>query len=126
MVFNFKDGALAFIKTRLTGTKTNSIVLLVVAELFTMSLWFLSSAVLPDMMREVELSSFIQAYLSSSVNIGFVIGALLIAVFGIADRFDARKIFALSAFFAAFFNYSLLFLELGGIASVLARGLTGV
>ncbi len=91
-----------------------------------MSLWFLSSAVLPDMMKEVELSSFIQALLSSSVNIGFVIGALLIAVFGIADRFDARKVFALSAILAAFFNYSLLFLELGSAVSIFARGLTGV
>ena len=91
-----------------------------------MSLWFLSSAVLPDMMKEVELSSFIQALLSSSVNIGFVIGALLIAVFGIADRFDARKVFALSAILAAFFNYSLLYLELGSVVSIFARGLTGV
>ncbi len=100
--------------------------MLVIAELFAMSLWFLSSAVLPDMMKEVELSSFIQALLSSSVNIGFVIGALLIAVFGIADRFDARKVFALSAILAAFFNYSLLFLELGSVVSIFARGVTGV
>ena len=107
-------------------TKTRSIGLLVVAELFTMSLWFLSSAVLPDMMREVELSSFVQALLSSSVNIGFVVGALLIAFFGIADRFDARRIFALSAVLAAIFNYSLLFLEIGGFVSILFRGLTGL
>lgn len=91
-----------------------------------MSLWFLSSAVLPDIMREVELSSFIQALLSSSVNIGFVIGALGIAFFGLADRFDPRKLFALSAFLAAFFNFSLLFLDIGGAFFILCRGLTGL
>ena len=110
----------------LSGANLKSIGLLVIAELLTMSLWFLSSAVLPDILKEVELNSFIQAFLSSSVNIGFVIGALGIAVFGLADRFDPRKIFALSAVLAAFFNFSLLFLEIGSGLFVLCRGLTGV
>ena len=90
-----------------------------------MSLWFVSTAILPDMLREAPLSSFQQAALSSSVQAGFVLGALVSAALGLADRYDPRMVFAASAIGAALANASLLILEPGGVFAIAARFATG-
>lgn len=105
--------------------KFRSIGLLVLAEIAVMSLWFMSSAVLPDMLREVELSAFRQAALASGVQIGFVVGALLIAISGLADRLDARLVFASCAVFACVANTLLGVAAIGGDFAILLRVLTG-
>ena len=84
--------------------KRLSVTLLVIAEFAAMSLWFSAAAVLPDMVREVSLSAARQAMLASAVQGGFVIGALAIAISGIADRYDPRRVFALCALLAAVAN----------------------
>ncbi len=90
-----------------------------------MSLWFVSAAILPDMLREADVSPFRQAVLSSGVQAGFVLGALLSAIFGIADRFDPRKVFAISALLAAGANCLLVVVEPGGDVAIAARFATG-
>ncbi len=90
-----------------------------------MSLWFVSAAILPDMLRETEISPFRQAALSSSVQIGFVIGALTSAMLGLADRFDPRRVFAVSAIGAGLINIILLFASPGGFLALSARVATG-
>jgi ribose/xylose/arabinose/galactoside ABC-type transport system permease subunit len=59
--------------------KTRSVILLLAAEVAAMSLWFVSSAILPEMLHEAELTPFRQAALSSGVQLGFVLGALVSA-----------------------------------------------
>jgi len=76
--------------------------------------------------REVVLSPTIAALLSSGVQGGFAIGAVIFAVFGLADRFDPRRVFALSALIAAACNALLLIAPVGGIIAIVARLLTGV
>lgn len=105
--------------------KLRSISLLLAAEVAAMSLWFVSTAILPDMLREVPLSNFQQAALSSGVQAGFVLGALVSAALGLADRYDPRFVFAASAIGAALANASLLFLEPGGVFAIVARFATG-
>ena len=105
--------------------KTRSITLLVLAEIAVMSLWFASAAVLPDMAREGGISASRQALLSSGVQAGFVIGALYVAVAGIADRFDPRRVFAASAIIAAALNACLLVSPLGGDIAIFIRVATG-
>ncbi len=105
--------------------KSRSVALLVVAEVAVMSLWFVSAAVLPDMLREFDLPPLRQAALSSGVQIGFVIGALTSAVLGLADRFDPRRVFCASALLAGLVNAALLVLPPGGAASICARVVTG-
>ncbi|MBX2825381.1 MAG: MFS transporter [Gammaproteobacteria bacterium] len=105
--------------------KARSISLLVIAEIAAMALWFSSSAVLGDMASEAPLSTALSAALSSAVPAGFVLGALLVAILGIADRFDPRRVFALSAFVAGLSNACLLLLEVGDVAAVLLRFITG-
>ena len=90
-----------------------------------MALWFVSAAVLPEMLREVDLPAFQQAALTSSVQAGFVIGALISAVTGISDRFDPRKVFTISALIAAAFSYALLLVGPDSVAAIVFRFITG-
>ncbi|MBO6756561.1 MAG: MFS transporter [Roseibium sp.] len=96
-----------------------------IAEIAAMSLWFMSAAILPDMVAEVAISSGRQAALSSAVQAGFVAGALVSAIFGLPDRIDPRRLFAASALIAATANASLLVFTPGGDLSILARFITG-
>jgi MFS family permease len=105
--------------------KLRSLALLVVAEVAGMSLWFISAAVLPDMLREAAVTPFRQAALSSGVQAGFVIGALGSAVLGLADRFDPRRVFAASAVGAGLVNAVLLVAPPGGAVAIAARVVTG-
>ena len=105
--------------------KWRSLSLLMIAEVAGMGLWFMSAAILPDLTRKFDISDTRQAALSSAVQIGFVTGALVSAFLGLADRIDPRRFFAFCAITAAGFNASLLVLEPGGTASILARFATG-
>lgn len=106
-------------------SKTLSVSLLVVAEMACMSLWFASAAVLPDMAREGAIPPDRQALLSSGVQAGFVLGALVSSIGGIADRYDPRRVFAASAILAALVSATLLVLPLGGNLAIAARFATG-
>jgi hypothetical protein len=105
--------------------KSRSVICLLIAEVTAMSLWFVSAAILPDMMQTVELSPFRSAALSSGVQAGFVVGALLIAILGLADRFDPRIVFAVSAVCAGIANAGLLLFEPGSNLAIAARVVTG-
>ena len=105
--------------------KRRSVTYLVIAEFAAMSLWFSAAAVLPDMVREVSLSAARQAMLASAVQGGFVIGALAIAISGIADRYDPRRVFALCALLAAATNALLLFVPVGHELAIALRAATG-
>lgn len=105
--------------------KWRSLGLLMLAEIAGMSLWFMSAAILPDLTREFAISEFAQAALSSAVQIGFVFGAVVSALLGLADRIDPKRFFAVSAILAAVFNASLLVFEPGGAITIFARFATG-
>ncbi len=102
-----------------------SIALLLVVEVAAMSLWFVSAAILPEMLREAPLSPFRQAALASGVQAGFVVGALISAILGLADRFDPRRVLAIAAVGAGLANAVLLLVPQGSAASIGARFLTG-
>jgi len=105
--------------------KVRSLTLLLIAEVAGMGLWFITAAVLPDLIRETDLSPFRQAALSSAVQAGFVIGALASAFLGIADRFDPRHVFVIAAVSAGLVNASLLVVDPAGDLAIAARFMTG-
>lgn len=105
--------------------KTKSITLLVLAQVTAMTLWFVSSATLVELGRQIDLSPVLSALLVSAVPAGFVFGALYVAMSGIADRLDPRRIFAVSALVAALLNALQLVIDPGNSLSVVLRFLTG-
>ncbi|MBY0121538.1 MFS transporter [Bacillus sp. S/N-304-OC-R1] len=96
-----------------------------VSELCALSLWFSASVIAPELIEIWNLSSSSEAWLSASVPIGFVIGALFSSYFGIADRYNPRKVFAASAILGALLN-GLLILAGHAFLGILLRILTGV
>lgn len=118
------NGKMTRLSTRI-ARKQQSITLLVAAEIMVMTLWFSSAAVLPDMVAENPVSGLRQAMLSSAVQAGFAIGAVVFALLGLADRFDPRRVFMLSALGAALLNAGLLALPIGSSAAICVRFLTG-
>jgi MFS family permease len=81
-----------------------TLILLSAAELLAMSLWFTGTAVLPQLEREWRLGLGSASWLTISVQLGFVTGALLAAIFNLADVFSASRIFVISALLAATAN----------------------
>ena len=74
---------------------------LAVAELLAMAPWFSASAVAPALARAWHLSPVTTAWLTISVQLGFVAGALISAVLTLADRLSARRLVAGAALLAA-------------------------
>ncbi|MEM1286177.1 MAG: MFS transporter [Pseudomonadota bacterium] len=105
--------------------KRRSILLLMVAEVCGMSLWFVSAAVLPGMVAEFALAPAQQAALSSGVQGGFVLGALALAVSGLPDRMDPRHLFAFCAVAAGLVNALLLVVPPDTGLAVFLRVATG-
>lgn len=95
------------------------------SELFALSLWFSASVIAPELIEVWNLSSNSEAWLSTSVPIGFVIGALFSSYFGVADRFNPRKVFAVSVFLGAILNALLILVDYA-FFGILLRILTGM
>jgi len=106
--------------------KAGSMAILMLAQVLVLSLWFISAATMPGMLAEVAISPARQAALSSGVQIGFVGGALVSAVLGLADRFDPRALFAGCAVLAAAANAALPVLPVGGDLAIALRVVTGL
>ncbi len=105
--------------------KARTLAFLLIASAAGMSLWFMTSAILPDIAAELGLPRARQTALSSAVQAGFVAGALVISVTGLADRLDPRWLFAACAFSTALANAALLVVPLDGSFAVALRFLTG-
>ena len=69
-----------------------------------MSLWFSGSAVVPALTREWRLSSTAAGWLTLSVQLGFVAGTLLSALFNLPDVISPRHLFTLTAIAGAIVN----------------------
>jgi MFS family permease len=105
--------------------KGGSLAILIFAEIAVLSLWFSSTAVLPEMAVESGVSASDLAWLSTAVPLGFAIGALIYAALGLADRYDPRRVFMVSAVGGAMANLALLTVPIGGWEAIMLRGLTG-
>jgi MFS family permease len=91
-----------------------------------MSLWFSASAVLPALTAQFRLTPFAQAALTSSVQLGFVIGCIASALLGLPDRVDPRRLFSLAAIAGAVANAGLLAIDPSSAGALVLRAVTGV
>jgi MFS family permease len=102
------------------------LLLLSAAEVLAMSLWFSASAVIPQLIVEWELDGGQQSWLTLSVQLGFVVGALAMALANVADRVPAHALFQISALGGAAFNAAIAVAEPSFAGVVGLRFLTGV
>ena len=99
--------------TALTSADTHPwrwrmLALLSTAELLGMSLWFAGNAVAPMLRDAWRLSGSEIAWLTTVVQLGFVVGTALAAVLNLADVIPARLLFGVSAILGALANAALL------------------
>jgi len=107
-------------------SKRASISIIAFCQVMAMALWFSASAVVPALTAEFHLSAFSQAALTSGVQAGFVIGCLASAVFGLADRLDPRRFFAVATLIGAAANLLLLAVDPASLAAIALRVVTGI
>jgi MFS family permease len=100
--------------------------LLSLAELLGMSVWFSASAVVPALTQTWSLDGSGRAWLTMSVQGGFVVGAFLSAVLNLADRLPTRRLFAISAWLAALATALIPLLATGLLLALPLRFLTGL
>ncbi|WP_416828696.1 MFS transporter [Ectobacillus polymachus] len=96
-----------------------------IAELFALSLWFSASAVLPQLEKEWGMDAVQGSWLTSSVQIGFIFGAIISAFLGLADRVNPRKLFAISCVIGAVVN-GLFILSSGMKIGLILQFCTGI
>ncbi|MGR4068877.1 MFS transporter [Billgrantia sp. C5P2] len=77
---------------------------IVLAQLCGTSLWFSVNGVGLSLSRDLGLSEVDLGRLTLTVQAGFIAGTLAIAVTGLADRFRASRIFAVSCLLGAIVN----------------------
>ena len=106
--------------------RTRTILLLALAELGAMALWFSASAVVPQLKAEWAISDAAASWLTMTVQLGFVCGALISAITNLADRFPAQRVFAISALLGALFNALIPLTEPPLFIVLALRFLTGV
>jgi MFS family permease len=76
----------------------------VLSQFFCTSLWFAGNAVISDIAKHIHINADYLAYLTSAVQAGFIVGTLLFALLGIADRFLSTRVFFFCAVIAAVIN----------------------
>jgi MFS family permease len=95
-------------------------------ELLAMAPWFSASAVAPLLATDWNLDRLGLPILAIGVQLGFVAGALALAVTGAADVLPARILFAAGAFLAAAANLGFAFLARDAASALPFRVVTGL
>jgi len=107
-------------------TRTLALLLVGIAELLGMSLWFTASAVAPRIALEWKLSAGTTSWLTLAVQLGFVAGTLISAMANLPDVMSVRRLFAVSALAGAITNALFAWLAHDAIMAIALRFLTGV
>ncbi|WP_430413154.1 MFS transporter [Kordia sp.] len=98
---------------------------IVISQFLCTSLWFAGNGIMSELKSNFNLGESALGYLTSSVQLGFIVGTLIFALLSIADRYSPSKVFMVCAFLGAAFNIGIIW-EGNTYATILAfRFLTG-
>ncbi len=106
--------------------KWRTLWLLSLAELLGMSVWFSASAVIPELTDTWQLDAGGKAWLTISVQLGFVAGAFGSALLNLADRLPAKQVFTASSLLAGLFTLLIPTAANSLVPALILRFLTGV
>ncbi|MCK2150935.1 MFS transporter [Marinobacter alexandrii] len=99
---------------------------IVLAQLFGTSLWFSVNGVWLSLSQELGLTETDLGLLTLAVQAGFIAGTLTLAVTGLADRFGASHIFAVSSLLGALVNGGFILVASHPPLDLLLRFATGL
>jgi len=106
--------------------KWRNLLLLMMGEILIFGLWFSASAILPQLTAAWHLSGADQSWMTMSVQVGFVVGALLSALLNLPDRVPASGLIAVSALMAAAANAGIALLSHSTTLTLMLRFGTGM
>ena len=95
--------------------KTNpffALALISVCLIGALGTWFSATVILPELTLRAQLGESQQAWLTNAVQLGFVLGAVLIAFFNLSDSMSLTMLIAISCALAALANLLLLWTEI--------------
>jgi MFS family permease len=108
-----------------SSSSTRIFYIIIISQFCGTSLWFAGNAVLPQLQSLYHWQPNVLGYITSSVQLGFILGTLLFAITGVTDRFSPSIVFLISSLIAAACNAISIF-NLASFELVLAsRCLTG-
>lgn len=99
---------------------------IVFAQFAGTSLWFAGNAILKELQLEWQLPADALATVTSSVQLGFILGTFIFALLSIADRFRPSLVFLACALLGSALNVSLIFLPPTYFVLLSARFFTGI
>lgn len=91
---------------------------IVIAQLFGTSLWFSANSAAGSLMQNWGITEADIGWLTNAVQFGFIVGTLTFSLTGLADRFEANRIFTVFAILGAIAN-GLFAIAADGLASAL-------
>jgi MFS family permease len=97
-----------------------------IAQLLGTSLWFSANSAADDLRRAWGASVSDIGILTSAVQLGFILGTLVFALSGLADRFPASRIFPVCALLGALFNACFAWLSTGIASGAVFRFAVGI
>ncbi len=102
------------------------LLLLAVAELLAMGLWFSATAVAPALQAQWGITAGAGAWLTMSVQLGFVAGALLSALFNVPDVWAPKRVLAVGAMAGAALTLAIPLARTGFAVTIGLRFATGM
>ena len=100
--------------------------LVALVQVLALTVWFSASAVVPTLRQDWGISADAAVWLTASVQVGFVVGALTSTVLNLADRVSPPRLMACGAFAATGFTVLVASLSHGLASAIPLRFLTGV
>ena len=97
-------------------TSRSPVLIIVLAQLFGTSLWFSANSAAGNLMQSWGITEADIGLLTNAVQLGFITGTLTFALSGLADRFEASRIFTVCALLGALLN-ALFALTADGLAA---------
>jgi MFS family permease len=113
-------------KPGLGHSRFDPVVTIAVAQLLGTSLWFSANSAADDLRRAWGASVSDIGILTSAVQLGFILGTLVFALSGLADRFPASRIFPICALLGAAFNACFAWLSTGIASGAVFRFAVGI
>ena len=111
---------------QLTIPRFAPVATIAIAQLLGTSLWFSANSAADDLRRAWGASVSDIGILTSAVQLGFILGTLVFALSGLADRYPASRIFSVCALLGAAFNACFAWLSTGIASGAAFRFAVGI
>lgn len=113
-------------RARRLGQPSSQRALIALTQVLSLAVWFSVSAVVPSMQQDLMLNDSTTVWLTGTVQIGFVVGALTATILNLSDRVRPNILLGLSAVLAAVCTFSVAVFAEDVTVALILRFATGV